>query len=197
MNEFNKSLIYYITSKDLKKIYIGSTVQTLEQRINRHKTDYTGWLRGNRDYRSSFEILKTAGYDYNVIKYLCCNSKKELLQIEGNYIKLFRIYKVFDVVNKILPSGRFINGVRRIYTEEERVFYNRNKKQYRIDNVERDTKYRKQYNIDNKDKKQKYYDDTREKEQAQKKVYREHRNSWGGDHRHNNNLLQIDINLFI
>ena len=58
MEEFGK--IYIIVSPSTKNIYIGKTVQTLDERLKAHKRSYKGWIsRGfRRDYCSSFEILK-------------------------------------------------------------------------------------------------------------------------------------------
>jgi len=60
----------------------------------------------------------------------------------------------------------------------------------------------KEWTKDNKDRLANYnkerYEKHRDKNREKFKQYREYRNSWGGDLRHDNcNLLKIDVNLFI
>tara|TARA_R110000823_G_scaffold267815_1_gene387812 strand:+ start:61 stop:492 length:432 start_codon:yes stop_codon:yes gene_type:complete len=57
-------------------------------------------------------------------------------------------------------------------------------------------KYNKQYNIDNRDKRKQYSIDNRDKKNEYDKQIRNYRKSWGGDKRWNNNLLEIDIDIF-
>jgi len=55
-----------------------------------------------------------------------------------------------------------------------------------VDTVLDIKEYKKQYHQENKDKRNQY---TRN--------YHKFKNSWGGDPRHNNNLLKIDLDIFI
>ena len=58
--------------------------------------------------------------------------------------------------------------------------------------------YEKEYREKHKEKIKKYREENREKLRKQNKEYRDYRISWGGDIRyHNNNLLKIDVNLFL
>ena len=62
-------------------------------------------------------------------------------------------------------------------------------KQYREENKEQIKEYKKQYREENKEQMKEYH--------KQYDYYRYYyQNSWGGDKRYNNNLLQIDINIF-
>lgn len=54
----------------------------------------------------------------------------------------------------------------------------------------------KEWREDNKDNIRKYHKEWREDNKEKLKLKREYQISWGGDQRFNNNLLQIDINLF-
>ena len=63
-------LIYKIVSPSIDKIYVGSTVKTLEMRLDEHEKDYGCWLyRGCRSgYLTSFEILKYGDYKIELIE---------------------------------------------------------------------------------------------------------------------------------
>ena len=60
--------------------------------------------------------------------------------------------------------------------------------------------YMKQWHIDNRDKKlemsKQYYIDNPEKMKEYKKQLYYYQKSWGGDKRRDNNLLEIDIDIF-
>ena len=66
--EFGK--IYKITNTENDFIYIGSTKQTLEERLDNHKYCYNEWLKCNfrRGYISSFEILRFKNYKIELIE---------------------------------------------------------------------------------------------------------------------------------
>ena len=59
--------IYKIVSDKTDKIYIGSTVQTIEERLNIHEESYINWINSDfkTGYLSSFELLKYG--DYKII----------------------------------------------------------------------------------------------------------------------------------
>jgi predicted GIY-YIG superfamily endonuclease len=56
----DKGNIYKIVSDSTDKIYIGSTVKTLEKRLEYHENSYEIWYHKDfrRGYCTSFEILK-------------------------------------------------------------------------------------------------------------------------------------------
>ena len=91
INESNwkieKGSIYKIVSDSTDKIYIGSTVKSLEERLEVHENSYESWF--NRDfengYLSSFEILKYGDYKILLIEEYPCSSNQELLKREGYY----------------------------------------------------------------------------------------------------------------
>ena len=130
MPDYSKGKIYCIRSFQTDKIYIGSTTQTLAQRLGLHRKDYKRYLKGKANYTSSFELLKYDDYYIELIKLYPRSCKAELVAEEGHYIR------EWDCVNKKI-SGR-------TYKE----YY----KQYYIDNKDKILEYQKQYRIDNKQK---------------------------------------------
>lgn len=128
-NEFSDGKIYKIKSKNTDKIYIGSTCQSLNERLKGHEKDFIQYYNGNcNKHVSSFEILEFGDYKIKLIQDFSCDNKQQLKDREAYYIK----ENIKIVVNKCIP--------------------NRSSKQYKIDNKERLSDYNKQYNIDNKEK---------------------------------------------
>jgi hypothetical protein len=83
----DKGNIYKIVSDSTDKIYIGSTVKSLEERLEEHENNYEFWF--NKEFKSgyvsSFEILKYGDYKIILIEEYPCSSYKELLKREGYY----------------------------------------------------------------------------------------------------------------
>jgi len=69
-------------------------------------------------------------------------------------------------------------------------------KQYYQNNKDEILEYHKQYNIKNKDYYKQHYIKNKDKRTDYQREYSQYQNSWGGDHRTNNNLLRIDIDYF-
>ena len=79
--------IYKIVSDKTDKIYIGSTVKTIEERLDIHEKDYIDWFNSDfkRHYCTSFEILKYGDYKILLLEEYPCSSQLELYQREGHY----------------------------------------------------------------------------------------------------------------
>ena len=82
--------IYKIVSQNTNKIYIGSTTETLQKRLLRHKHNYTAFQKGKYHNMSSFELIKLGYVSIELIEEIESNSKVELLKREGYYIKKYR-----------------------------------------------------------------------------------------------------------
>tara|TARA_B000000565_G_C23754279_1_gene365883 strand:- start:419 stop:1333 length:915 start_codon:yes stop_codon:yes gene_type:complete len=101
-NNMNNNVIYKIYCKDenIKDFYIGSSTN-LYVRINVHKCRCN-----NKDtdgyYLKLYEFIRENGgwenFNIEVIEYFNCNSKKELIQKEQEYI------------NKLKPSLNYLNA---------------------------------------------------------------------------------------
>ena len=128
MVNYQNGKIYMIMTENSNDIYIGSTTQTLEARLEEHESRFRRGVK----YYSSYEILKQGNYKIVLIKNFACNSKIELETEETKFQK--------DLV--------CVNNRLARMTEEEKRQYN---KQYKIDNKEKIKQQRKQYRIDNKE----------------------------------------------
>lgn len=112
-------------------------------------------------------IIKNGDYQIILIEDYPCNNKRELEFREQYYI----------------DNNKCIN-IKNAYTDQKE--YNKEYfKEYRIKNKDNLKKKKKEYQNKNKDKLKVYL-----------KEYNYYKNSWCGDKRYNNNLLEIDINIF-
>ena len=141
MPDYSKGKIYCIRSFKTDDVYIGSTIQTLAERLGKHRNEYKNYLNGKKKYVSSFELLNYDDHYIELITLYPCSCKAELDAEEGQYIR------EWDCVNKVIPG--------------------RTNKQYYIDNRDKKLEYQKQYMIDNRDKikekRKQYYIDNRDK----------------------------------
>lgn len=87
MNKYKDGKIYKITSKQTDKIYVGSTIQTLNKRFISHKTRYKC---GNHHNMASCEILKYDDAIIELIEDYPCESKTELEKREQHYMDLYK-----------------------------------------------------------------------------------------------------------
>ena len=101
VNKYNSSKIYKISSNLTDKIYVGSTTQTLSQRLSDHVSQYKRYVRINDRYITSYEIIKLGDYYITLIEENNFNNKQQLFKREGEVIKL----NINNVVNKII-AGR-------------------------------------------------------------------------------------------
>lgn len=122
-------------------IYIGSTTKVyLSQRLDTHRSNYKGFLRGEIRLITSFNLFNKYGVEnckIILLELVNVNTKDELLAREAHYIK------TLNCVNKVIPL--------------------RTDKEYKEDNIEHIKKYNKEYRENNKDKIKEYQQQNKEK----------------------------------
>ena len=104
-SRYLQSYIYGIKCKTTNCLYIGSSFETLNRRLSKHKSDmrgYMGELNCYRNYRSSLDVLINDNYDIFIIEKYPCLSKSQLHIREAQYIIKYREDGI-NVVNKRLP----------------------------------------------------------------------------------------------
>jgi len=97
--------IYKIISDSTDKIYIGSTVKTLKERLEIHENDYEKWFNSDfikKYYCTSFEILKYGDYKIELIEEYPCSCRSELLKHEGFY----QVKDFYKCVNTLISCSR-------------------------------------------------------------------------------------------
>lgn len=126
MNKYNNACVYKIYNKlNPEEFYIGSTIQSLTRRFQRHKKDLTCSL---------YHTMLEKGFDNFNIELVCCyencENKKDLLKLEQEFI------------DELKPT---INKNRAISTEKD-------KKIWKDNNREKHNEYSKQWRIINKER---------------------------------------------
>jgi len=78
MNKYQEGKIYKIVCNITGEVYYGSTIDTLQERLRKHTTNY---------FSVSRYIIERGDYKIELIKNYPCNSKKELEEEESKYIR--------------------------------------------------------------------------------------------------------------
>ena len=90
--------IYKIKSPQTEKVYIGSTIQTLQNRLIKHKSGYKRYQSGKGNNMTSYEILKHGDATIELIDEREYETMTELQYKEREYIELHK-----NAVNKQKP----------------------------------------------------------------------------------------------
>jgi hypothetical protein len=126
MPDYSHSKIYKIIDNTNGNIYIGSTTQSLSQRLGGHKREYKRYCNGRHNFVSSFEILKNDNYEIVLIEEVNCENKEQLHKIERKHIETNKC------VNLYIPT--------------------RTKEEYYESNKDEKKEWNKEYYESNKDK---------------------------------------------
>ncbi len=96
--------VYKIVSDSTTKIYIGSTIKTLKERLEEHENDYENWFNSEFKgyYCTSFEILKYGNFKIFLLEEGIYSCIKDLLKCEGSY----QIKNYYDCVNSVVSTKR-------------------------------------------------------------------------------------------
>lgn len=136
-HDYSKGKIYKIVCNITGECYIGSTVETLNNRLSGHKYDYKKWLEGNGDNVSSFEVMKQNDFQILLLELYPCNDITELIAREQYWIEL-------------IPC---INKNKAFRTQEEsKTYYTQHKREWRKNNPEKYKEETKRYNDANREK---------------------------------------------
>lgn len=87
MIDYQNGKIYKIVCDDPELMYIGSTCQTLSNRMSAHRQMMKRYIDGKGNYISSFGIVGSEGSHIVLIENHPCNSKEELLARERFHIE--------------------------------------------------------------------------------------------------------------
>jgi hypothetical protein len=141
MNKYNDSKIYKITSPHTDKIYIGSTTQKLNERLNDHKNEYNRYLKGTYHYITSIELIKLGSCNIELIEAVNVNTKAELEEIEGKYIR-----NSPNCVNITIPTR-----TKQEYQEDKKQQIKEQKQKYNKETAPERAAAKKKYRIENKE----------------------------------------------
>jgi hypothetical protein len=117
MSKYSEGKIYKLTSSQTDKVYIGSTIRSLNDRFSNHKCSYKSWLKSQMNNITSYDLLQYDDVKIELIKEFPCETKKELEKEEG------KIILENNCVNKHVAG--------RTKKEYHRIYWNKNKEEKR------------------------------------------------------------------
>lgn len=144
--------IYIIRAPDTEEVYIGSTTQSIERRLVKHRCDYKRWRDGKSGYMTSFELIQYEECHIELLDEVEFETIQELRHLEGEWIRRYDI-----AVNKVIPG--------RTKKEAWKGWYELNRQRV-LDRV-------KEHNKNNKEKRRAYREATRDHRIEYNKAYRE------------------------
>lgn len=96
-------IIYKITNKTTKKVYIGQTINTLEARWNRHKNDALNNILDTH-FARAIRLYGPEDFDIEIID--TANTQEELTQKEHDWIIYYNsIEEGYNETDSLLKSG--------------------------------------------------------------------------------------------
>ena len=125
MRNFENGKIYKITNDFNDSIYIGSTCDTLDKRMIRHKMDYQ-----KHPNRLLYKLMNEIGFSrfrIELLENFSCLDKYELLQKEASYI---RQYENTNLLNMEIPNRLYkewYNDNKEHIKDLKREYYEKNK----------------------------------------------------------------------
>ena len=142
MSKYNNAKIYKITDNDYNKCYIGSTCESLSQRLARHRYNYHNAKQWNTLTSANrlFDEFGMENCKIELIECFPCESREELLKREGFHIKNN------NCINRCV-AGRTIEE----WKEDNKEHYQHMRKEYSIKNKEYICNKTKEYYQKNRD----------------------------------------------
>ena len=181
MVDYSNGKIYRLYCNITKKCYVGSTTQSLSQRLSQHKQNYKCFLNGKYHFVSSFEILENNDYVIILIENYECKNKEELFKRERFYIEQI------ECVNQQMPirskkewaedNKEKLQEYHKVHYINNREKYIDRKHQYYQNNRDKILDYAKQYTVTNQDLikeyRKKHYEENKQIYKERSKIYRE------------------------
>lgn len=144
--------VYKIVSDDKTMIYIGSTVNKLNLRLNSHVACFRKWMNGELDgfYSVFFIFLEAGSYNIEPIEIVQFNDINTLRQREQYWINntdcinFTKAYRTLNEYNLYVETYRLTNKTKIL--ESQRKYYETHKEQsklYREQNKKKIKEYNK------------------------------------------------------
>jgi len=153
VNRYKAGKIYRLICSD-GHYYIGSTITTLNYRLNNHKQSSKKEL--NRQVYAYINILGWNNVKIELVEKYSCNSKEELLKKEDEYIKKGKDDKLCLNFMRayVTPEETAIRYKEYYETHKEKIIDQH--KKYIAENKDKIVEYHKQYRVEHKDKRSEY-----------------------------------------
>ena len=147
MPDYQKSKVYKLYSPSKNLTYIGSTTQTLSQRLSKHTAEYKAYNNDNtKKYIYSFLVLECEDYKIELLEEYACNNRQQLERKEGEYIK-----------NNICVNKFIAGRTKKEWKEDNIEQHIENQKKWYNNNIDICRERNKQYFLNNKAKMSEYY----------------------------------------
>ena len=160
MPNYENGKIYKLTCDKSDKIYIGSTVQSLNERLSKHKNNK------NKKNCTSKQLFELGEVKIELIENYPCDTKKELETKERHYIQKYKDI----VVNK-----RILTRTAKEWRKDNKEYVKQKKNEYHKKNKEKILEQKKQYYQANKkiiiEKNKEYKQKNKEQILQQQKQY--------------------------
>ena len=135
-NKYQNAKVYKIVSADYSRCYIGSTCESLSQRMARHRKKYKQYSSGKDEGRSSNKLFDEFGLEnckIELVEEYPCNSLMELRRREG-----------FHIQNHDCVNTRIAGRTDQEYSEQNREKKNEQNRIYRLNNPDKVKAYREE-----------------------------------------------------
>lgn len=155
-------IVYLLTFGKLG--YVGSTMETMKERMKLHHKAYKRWLNGNESNCGSYNIIKNEGYEILIIEEIENETKQECKQREQFWLDFYSEFGKLE--NKIYACGNDMEKKRKTTQKCNAEYYQKHReelKEYYQKNKEKIAEYYQKNKEKNKEKKTEYYQKNKEK----------------------------------
>jgi hypothetical protein len=198
MPDYNNGKVYVIRNQVNDMVYVGSTVQTLAERMAGHRGDYK--RKNCKSYKlyQAFDEIGITNFYIELVEDYPCESKEQLFRQEGHFIREYDSYK--NGYNCLIagrtPKEYEIDNKEQIFEthkkwrETNKIVISEKNKIKEILNKEKRTQQKIIYYIENKNKiLKKYTCEVCNCELVESQKHRHERSP-----KHQQNLIEIDRN---
>ena len=152
MIDYKNGKIYRLVCNTTSDQYIGSTTQSLSQRLGSHQAQYKQFLKGKITKQiSSYSILSNNNFEIILLEEFACENKNQLERRERYFIETMKC------VNKYKPSRtkeelqKYMQTYQQVHKEELQKYH----QMYQQVHKEKIQKYQQTYNEEHKEELQK------------------------------------------
>lgn len=165
MPDYSNGKIYIIRSPNTQEVYIGSTIQSLSQRMAEHRTKFNLWKNHGT---TSIKIFEAGNAYIELVQEYPCQNKEQLNRREGEIMR-----QTENCVNKLIAGqtkkewSETNKDYLKEYREANKFIISEKKKKYREANKDSILAKKKEYYEANKavlsEKMREYYENNKEK----------------------------------
>ena len=157
MPDYQNGKIYKILNKIDGEIYVGSTVNTLSQRMTQHRSEVKRSTK--KKLFNHMNELGVNNFYIELIENFPCNDVYELRAREGHFIR------EIGTLNKNATSRTSLEYLeyKKQYWDKHKEKYNEERRKYRLDNKDECNEQRRRHYQENKEISKAYYNKNKER----------------------------------